>query len=74
MDLSRDMNCALFIGPISATWNAEGVAWSPDVADDMTRRVVHLMREALAMATEFGVLGTFDTVDEDEDEEVGGDG
>ena len=44
---------------------AQGVSYSPDVADDMIGRMSKLLDESLLRLAEYGML---DTEDEDEDE------
>ena len=53
---SRDMSVVLQLGSIVVSWNAEGVSWSPDVADDMTSRTMQMLRESLAEAHAYGLL------------------
>jgi len=57
-----DMRCVL---------HAEGVSWSPDVADDMVRRMATLWKESLETAVINGLI-SIDPDDDDEfdDEEV----
>lgn len=55
---SRDMSCVLQLGSITVSWSAEGVSWSPDVADDMAMRTIALFRDALAEAHAYGLLET----------------
>jgi hypothetical protein len=43
---------------------AQGVAWSPDVADDMVGRISKLFNESLMTAAEYGLFGS----DEEEDD------
>lgn len=52
----RDMTVTLQLGSLACSWNAEGVSWSPDVADDMAFRTVAMMREMLAEAAAWGLL------------------
>lgn len=47
---------------------AEGVSWSPDVADDMASRIRPLWRGALEEFKEMGFLAS-DYEEEDEEEE-----
>lgn len=53
---SRDMSIALSFGNIAASISAEGVSWSPDVASDMTSRLIGMMRDMLNEAASFGLL------------------
>lgn len=77
--MHRDMAAMMRWGDIEVGLQAEGVSWSTDVADDMTRRVIGMFREAMDVAR---VNGFFDTPswDDDDDDvpdfapsEVGGD-
>lgn len=45
---------------------AQGVSWSPDVADDMIGRMGKLFNESMYTLSEYGVFET-----EDEDDEFG---
>lgn len=54
-----DMRCVL---------HAEGVSWSPDVADDMVRRMATLWKESLETAVQNGLIA-IDPDDEDYDDE-----
>lgn len=73
---SRDMSLALSFGNIAASVSAEGVSWSPDVASDMSARLVGMVRELLQEAAQYGLLQTDsefvlseDIVEGDEDAE-----
>ena len=55
---SRDMTVTLQLGNLLASFSAEGVSWSPDVADDMTARCIQMLREMLAEAYNYGLLET----------------
>jgi hypothetical protein len=46
---------------------AEGVAWSPDVADDMTRRMKTLLDESVSTLVQYGFMQ--DEIDQGEIEE-----
>jgi len=48
---------------------AEGVAWSPDVADDMTRRMKTLLDESVSTLVQYGFMQ--DEIDQGETEEEG---
>ena len=48
---------------------AEGVAWSPDVADDMTRRMKTLLDESVSTLVQYGFMQ--DEIDQGEIEEEG---
>lgn len=65
--VSKDMSVCLTVGDITVTWNAEDVSWSPDVADDMSNRVLQLFHDALETAMGYGYLvGNEEKVSEDE--------
>lgn len=53
---SRDMSVALQFGNLAFHMQAEGVSWSPDVADDMSKRLVGMLRDSLAEAHAYGLL------------------
>ena len=46
---------------------ADGVAWSPDVADDMTRRMKTLLDESISTLVQYGFMQ--DEIDQGEIEE-----
>jgi len=52
---------------------ADGVSWSPDVADDMTRRMKNLFDESICTLVSYGFLENeierYDFEEETEDEE-----
>lgn len=69
--MERDMAAMMRWGDIEVGLQAEGVSWSTDVADDMTRRVVGMFREAMDVAKAMGFFDlpdfdVFDTVEVDE--------
>lgn len=71
--MHRDMAAMMRWGDIEVGLQAEGVSWSTDVADDMTRRVVGMFREAMDVAKANGFFDVpdfdvFDTVEEVEAE------
>lgn len=77
MQQSKDMVIRMRLGEAEANIIAEGVSWSPDVASDMTTRLLSAMRELVTMATEIGIpVPDLDDFDDDEElsEEVGDDG
>lgn len=55
---SRDMSVTLQLGNLLVNWSAEGVAWSPDVADDMSARALQMLRDMLSEAYAYGLLET----------------
>jgi hypothetical protein len=46
---------------------AQGVAWSPDVADDMVNRMTKLFDQSLMAASQYGLFES----DEEEDDDYG---
>lgn len=59
---SRDMTVTLQLGTLLVSWSAEGVAWSPDVADDMAARALQILKDTLAEAYAYGLLETTNEV------------
>lgn len=78
MHQSKDMAIRMRLGEAEINILAEGVSWSPDVASDMTTRLLSSMRELVTMANEIGIPvpgDDFDDFDDEElTEEVGDDG
>ena len=62
---ARDMSVHLAYLDLHLAIVAQGVSYSPDVADDMVGRMSKLLDESLMRLAEYGML---DTEDEDEDE------
>ena len=62
---ARDMSVHLAYLDLHLAIVAQGVSYSPDVADDMVGRMSKLLDESLLRLAEYGML---DTEDEDEDE------
>lgn len=62
---ARDMSVHLAYLDLHLAIVAQGVSYSPDVADDMIGRMSKLLDESLLRLAEYGML---DTEDEDEDE------
>jgi hypothetical protein len=62
---SRDMAIHLAYLDLHLAVVAQGVSWSPDVADDMITRMGKLFNESMYTLSEYG---TFDLNDEDDDE------
>lgn len=54
--VSRDIQMSVSVGNCASAVAAEAVSWSPDVADDMARRALQLLREAMEYAASLGVL------------------
>jgi hypothetical protein len=75
--MSADLTIEVKFGALSTIMSAEGQSWNPDVADDMSRRVVTMMTTLVAMCTTANVLHLiplnpriFDFDDYDDDEEA----
>lgn len=62
---ARDMSVHLAYLDLHLAIVAQGVSYSPDVADDMIGRMSKLLDESLLRLAEYGML---DTEDEEEDE------
>ena len=62
---NRDMSVHLAYLDLHLAIVAQGVAYSPDVADDMIGRMSKLLDESLLRLAEYGLL---DTESDDEDE------
>ena len=61
---SRDMSVHVAYLDLHLAIVAQGVSWSPDVADDMITRMSKLLDESLMRLAEYGLLQE----DEDEDD------
>jgi len=61
---ARDMSVHLAYLDLHLAVVAQGVSYSPDVADDMIGRMSKLLDESLLRLAEYGLLGN----EEDEDE------
>lgn len=70
---SRDMSVVLQMGTVVVSWSAEGVSWSPDVANDMAARTVEMLRDALAEAAAYGLLQTDNEITFDDGAMAGAD-
>jgi len=60
------------VGPVFTTFNVEVDGYSPDLADDIMRRVRDLFGDTLREAVALGLMHegfTLDLEDEDEDED-----
>ena len=64
---NRDMSVHLAYLDLHLAIVAQGVAYSPDVADDMIGRMSKLLDESLLRLAEYGLLDT----GEDDEEEFG---
>ena len=65
---NRDMSVHLAYLDLHLAIVAQGVAYSPDVADDMIGRMSKLLDESLMRLAEYGLLDTDE--DDEDDEEV----
>jgi len=64
---NRDMSVHLAYLDLHLAIVAQGVAYSPDVADDMVGRMSKLLDQSLLRLAEYGLLDT----EEDEEDEFG---
>ncbi len=64
---NRDMSVHLAYLDLHLAIVAQGVSYSPDVADDMVGRMSKLLDESLLRLAEYGLLDT----EEDEEDEFG---
>ena len=65
----RDVSMHTMYGEIRCSIIAEGVSWSPDVADDMVKRMQDLWHGTLTELYRFDMLETSN--DDDDDDEFG---
>jgi hypothetical protein len=56
----RDMSVGLFFNGLSVQWNVEGLAWSPDVAQDMKTQAMGMFAEALALLDAYSLIDSLD--------------
>jgi hypothetical protein len=61
---SRDIAVHVGYLDLQLTMVAQGVAWSPDVANDMVNRMGDLFQQSLMTTIEYGLIGE----DEEEDD------
>jgi hypothetical protein len=62
----RDLSMHAMYGEIRCSIIAEGVSWSPDVANDMVNRLHEVWYNTLHELNQFGMLGAEEEDDEDE--------
>lgn len=62
---SRDMSVHLAYLDLHLAVVAQGVAYSPDVADDMIGRMSRLLDESLTRLAEYGLLGEQEEEEDD---------
>lgn len=62
----RDMSVHVGYLDLHLAIVAQGVAWSPDVADDMIGRMGKLFDESMYTLVQYGVLDSEEDEDEDE--------
>jgi hypothetical protein len=67
----RDLSMHAMYGEIRCSIIAEGVSWSPDVANDMVRRMQDLWNGTLTELYRFDMLDTTGNNDDEEDDEYG---
>lgn len=65
-----DISVMVRYGDLQVALQAEGVSWSPDVADDMTSRIRKLWSDVITDAKAHGLMGT-NANDMEEVDEVG---
>jgi len=70
MSQSRDVAMRMSYGELAVQVIAEGVAWSPDVADDMVRRTSELWCNAVANLAAYGIFEMPDADEELTEEEL----
>jgi len=58
--VSRDIQMSVSVANVAVLIGAEAVSWSPDVADDMARRAMQMLKEAMDYAAAHQVLGVAD--------------
>lgn len=61
---ARDMSVHVAYLDLHLAIVAQGVSWSPDVADDMITRMSKLLDQSMMTLSQYGVFG-----DDDEDED-----
>ena len=67
----RDLSMHAMYGEIRCSIIAEGVSWSPDVANDMVRRMQDLWNGTLTELYRFDMLDTTSSNSDEEDDEFG---
>ena len=65
MARNQDLMAGIRMGEIAVSFVASGAAYSPDIADDITRRALDMWHGAIAALDDFDML---DNDEEDEDE------
>jgi len=63
---TKDIKISVSYLDLRVTMVAEGVSWSPDVAQDMVNRIENLWESALLGAATFGLISIQESVDDDE--------
>jgi len=63
---TKDIKISVSYLDLRVTMVAEGVSWSPDVAQDMVNRIENLWESALLSAATFGLISIQESVDDDE--------
>ena len=62
--MSKEIMVRIDLGSASVTFMAEGVAYNPDVADDMVRRAQQSLQYAVDMAINMGIPQGWDELDD----------
>jgi hypothetical protein len=65
---SRDIGLHVNYLDLNVTLVAQGVSWSPDVADDMTKRMKTLFENSLETLAMYSIITSDDEDDEDDDD------
>jgi len=65
--MSKEIMVRIDLGSASVTFMAEGVAYNPDVADDMVRRAQQSLQYAVDMAINMGIPQGWDELDDDDE-------
>ena len=67
----RDLSMHAMYGEIRCSIIAEGVSWSPDVANDMVRRMQDLWNGTLTELYRFDMLDTTSSNSDEEEDDYG---
>lgn len=65
MATGKNLIAKVSYGDLQVTLTAEGASWNPDVADDLTKRVRQLWRDALEAMQETNAWVSVDADEED---------
>ena len=67
MARNQDLMAGIRMGEIAVSFVASGASYSPDIADDITRRALDMWHGTIASLDDFNMLDN----DEDEEDEMG---